>query len=138
MCCCNGPPRPQDLENLNSEEPASPTPSIPDPELCYRRLIAGSVPLSKWGLAWPKYRGWLPAHSHWRQSQERCPGSKGSRAAAAEDGGALGSLCECFHACTSTVATWETARAQSRGVEFTGSLRKTPKTLRGHALKTAD
>ena len=35
------------LENQNAEEPASPTPSIPDPELCYTRLIAGSVPLSK-------------------------------------------------------------------------------------------
>ena len=36
--------QPQNLfENLNSEEPASPTPSIPDPELW-------SVPLSKWGL----------------------------------------------------------------------------------------
>ena len=35
------------LENLNAEEPASPKPSIPNPELCYTRLIAGSVPLSK-------------------------------------------------------------------------------------------
>ena len=35
------------LENLNAEEPASPAPSIPNPELCYTRLIAGSVPLSK-------------------------------------------------------------------------------------------
>ena len=37
-------PNPQNLvENLNSEEPSSPTPSIPDPELW-------SVPLRKWGL----------------------------------------------------------------------------------------
>ena len=36
--------QPQNLvENLNSEEPSSPTPSIPAP-------IAGSVPRSKWGL----------------------------------------------------------------------------------------
>ena len=36
--------QPQNLvENLNSEEPSSPTPSIPDPELW-------SVPLRKWGL----------------------------------------------------------------------------------------
>ena len=41
------------LEYLNSEEPASPTPSIPDPELCYTLLIAGSVPLSKGGLHRP-------------------------------------------------------------------------------------
>ena len=45
----------QDLpfENLNAEEPASPAPSIPNPELCYIRLIAVSVPLSKWGLHAP-------------------------------------------------------------------------------------
>ena len=50
------------------------------------------------------------------------------RAAAAEDGGALGSLCEVFlHLCASTAETWETARAQTCGVEFTGSLRKAPK-----------
>ena len=51
--------RPQDLpfENLNAEEPASPTPSIPNPELCYIRLIAGSVPLSKWGLHGPSIEG---------------------------------------------------------------------------------
>ena len=62
------------LDNLHSEEPASPTPSIPDSELCYIRLIAGSVPLSKWGLAWRKY-GRLPACSHRRHSQELfCPG----------------------------------------------------------------
>ena len=33
------------LPNLNSEEPANPTPSMPDPELSYTRLIAGSVPV---------------------------------------------------------------------------------------------
>ena len=79
----------------------------------------------------------LPARSHWRQSQEHCcPGSQ-HRAAAAEDGGALASLCEVFlHACTSAgPPTWETARAQTRGVEFTGFLRKAPTTLRGHPLK---
>ena len=38
------------IENLKSEEPADPTPSIPDPELCYTRLIARSVLLIKWGL----------------------------------------------------------------------------------------
>ena len=80
------------------------------------------------GLAWPKYRGGLLAHSHWRQSQERCcPGSVFLRAAAAEDGGAVASLCEVFaHTCTSADGTWETARAQTRGVEFTGSVRTTP------------
>ena len=53
-CSCNG-RRSQDLpfENLNAEEPASPAPSIPNPELCYIRLIAGSVPLSKWSLHAP-------------------------------------------------------------------------------------
>ena len=35
------------------------------------------------------------------------------------------SLCEVFvHACTSAAGTWETERAQTRGVEFTCSLRK--------------
>ena len=38
-CSCNL------LPNLNSEEPANPTPSMPDPELSYTRLVAGSVPL---------------------------------------------------------------------------------------------
>ena len=114
------------LENLNSGELASPTPSITDPEWCYTRLIAGSVALSKLGRAWRKYKGGLPAHSLWRQSQEHCcPGSIFTRAAAAEDGGALGSLCEVIpHARTSAARTWETARAQIRGVEFTGSLRQ--------------
>ena len=50
--------QPQDsLENLKSEEPASPKPSTPDPELCYIRLIAGSVPLGKWGLHGPSMEG---------------------------------------------------------------------------------
>ena len=62
----------------------------------------------------------LPARSHC------CPGSI-CRTAAAENGGAVASLCEVIHhACTSAAGTWETARAQTRGVEFTGSLRKTP------------
>ena len=40
-------PNPQNLvETLNSEEPSSPTPSIPGPELW-------SVPLRKWGLHGP-------------------------------------------------------------------------------------
>ena len=43
------------IENQNAEEPASSTPSIPDTELCYTRLIAGSVPLSNWGLHGPAY-----------------------------------------------------------------------------------
>ena len=85
--------RPQDLlENLNAEEPANPTPPIPNPELCYmpdcRVCSAEQV-----GLAWPKWpkcRGGLPAHSHWRQSQEHCcAGSIFKGPAAAEDGGAL-------------------------------------------------
>ena len=58
-CSCNGrSPTPRSpFENLNAEEPASPTPSIPNPELCYMRLIAGSVPLSKWGLHGPSIEG---------------------------------------------------------------------------------
>ena len=81
--------------------------------------------------------GRFPAHSLWRQSQEHCcPGSLSTRAAAAEDGGALGSLCEVIpNACTSSTFTWQTAQTQTRGVEFTGSLRKMPKTLCGHPLK---
>ena len=80
------------------------------------------------GLAWPKYRRGLPAQCHWRQSQEHCcPGSMVLRTAAAEDGGAVASLCEVFlHVRTSAARTWETARAQTRGVEFTGSLSQTP------------
>ena len=56
---CNGrSPTPKSpFENLNAEEPASLTPSIPDSELCYTRLIAGSVPLSKWGLHGPSTEG---------------------------------------------------------------------------------
>ena len=34
-------------------QPQNRLPSIPDPELCYTRLIAGSVPLSKLGLHGP-------------------------------------------------------------------------------------
>ena len=97
-------------------------------------------PAEQVGLAWLKYRGGLPAHSRWRQSREHCsPGS--IRTAAAEDGGALRSLREVIpYVCTSAgvAETWETARAQTRAVEFTGSLRTTPKTLCGHSPETID
>ena len=125
--------QPQDrLENLKSEEPASPKPSIPDLELVLHPFDCRVCSAGRVGLAWPKYGGGLPAHSHWRQSRDHCcPGSISPRAAAAEDGGALGPLCEgCHYPRTSAVETWETARAQTGGVEFMGSLlsaKKAPK-----------
>ena len=118
-------PNPQNLvENLNSEEPANAaTPSIPDPELCRSRCASG---------AWLNY-GKLPARSHWRQSQEHCcPGSQ-ARTAAAEDGRAVGCLFEVFFHASTAAFTWETAGAQTRGVEFRGFLCTMPKALHGRA-----
>ena len=102
--------RPQDLlENLNAEEPANPTPPIPNPELCYmpdcRVCSAEQV-----GLAWPNYRGGAPITlplARQSQSHEHCfPGSSFTRAAPSEDGGAAASLHEVFlHTCTSAFGT---------------------------------
>ena len=121
-------PNPQNLvETLNSEEPSSPTPSIPGPELWVG-------PAAQVGLAWPNY-GKLPARSHWRQSQEHCcPGSQ-ARTAAAEDGRAVGCLFEVFFHASTAAFTWETAGAQTRGVEFRGFLCTMPKALYGRPLK---
>ena len=131
--------RPQNrLENLNSEEPGSPTPSVPDPELCYTPLIAGSVPLSKWGLHGPSIDGGLPAHFHWRDSHTNTAPQAPLYLALQ-----LRKMAELLRPCMKFSITpapppsepWETARAHTRGVAFTGSLQKTSKTLRGHRLK---
>ena len=45
------------LENLNSEEPGSPTPSVPDPELGLHAFDCRVCAAEQVGLAWPKYRG---------------------------------------------------------------------------------
>ena len=80
----------------------------------------------------------LPAHSHWRQSQEHCsPGSIVTRTAAAEDGGAVASLCEVFvHACTSAAGTCVRQNGlRPVALKSPALCEKTPKTLRGHPLK---
>ena len=131
--------QPQDLpfENLNAEEPASPTPSIPNPELCYIRLIAGSVPLSKWGLHDPSTK----------EGSQHAPTGASHKNAAAQAPYSLAlqlrKMAELLRPCVKLLFTrappppepGRQHRLRPVVLSSRAFSEKCPKTLRGHPLK---